>query len=762
MKKLLFAISFLFICSFNGSAQEEVLTPLMYNHVLEKGNQLKTGTNNIDSTFTYIMDTLDVPVWDDFSVNKFEQYNPDFADANVTSVWYYCLMNEFNTVPQDPSLTFCDSVHSRIDTVTVTSGVGVTETSYFTTGQSVWVNDLSSYPVGGELKTLYAECYVLIDSIIDGVPDTDQDTIWFTGAPDSEPDYTQDSAHVFTATINDLDKVWVDNMACHNYRYAVDPWSLGVATFDGVDSVGIPYDFGNTGAHEIADYLTSKHINLAGLTDVYLTFLYQAEGYGNMPEHEDSLIVEFWNADSLAWYSSQWYSNGDGAVVPDVWDTAHIAVPTLFLRNGFRFRFKNYASTSGALDHWHIDYVNLKDNDLPTISNFSDLAIAYPINTLLKDYTSVPWDHFQNATASSKMLDSASLYVYNSDLTATNFADGQMEITYGGILQGGSPFVLPNPGVGGGWTGNWEVGLNDYRYPIAANYSYDQGVTTTPHPQATFDVKVNIDAAVSGSNIYDVNDTTYFQQEFKNYYAYDDGSAEVAYGVSGDHALLAYQFTSYEVDTLTGIAIAFMASVNDLSNKEFLITIWADDGGEPGDIIYQDDYFNTNSPVYGGKNGFHYYEFQDGQSIIVPETFYVGMEQIDQDPLNIGMDMNIDNSEKIFFVNSSGVWVNTSNEASLLIRPVFSTALNYTLSENSVEMPQQDISLYPNPANSIANISGITADFFTVTIYDMSGRVVLVSTDSQFDISELNKGVYLVDVRDENNESLFTEKLIKE
>ena len=51
---------------------------------------------------------------------------------------------------------------------------------------------------------------------------------------------------------------------------------------------------------------------------------------------------------------------------------------------------------------------------------------------------------------------------------------------------------------------------------------------------------------------------------------------------------------------------------------------------------------------------------------------------IDNQMLYIGMDLNTDNSDKIFY-NTGGSWVNTSYEGSLIIRPVFSTALNNTL-----------------------------------------------------------------------------------
>lgn len=752
MKKitLFYLLSFCAIIS----AQEEIRPLTVNSNIYKEKKQLKSN-NNIDSSFVYNIDTLDLPVWDDFSLNKFIPYNSDFSDGNVTSIWYYQLMNSTNTMPQPANSIFCDSTHAHHDTVSVVSGIPTTTTDYFSTGVSVWVNDLSFHPVVGQMRTLFQECYVLVDSIIDGVPDPDQDTIWYTILPD----FVQDSAHVFFVDYSDPNTIWADNFAYHNYTFAVNPWSLGVATFDGVDENGWPYDFGNESAHELADVLTSRPINLAGKTSVFLTFIYQQEGYGNAPETNDSLLLDWWLPDSNAWYPSGLSVPGGGTT--DSWDTVHWAVPTQALDNGFRFRFRNYATTSGALDHWHIDYVLLEDNALPTPSNFSDLAVSMPINTFLKTYTSVPWDHFKNLSdVNAVMLDTLKVKVYNSDLTPTNYANGSMSVSYNAILQGGSPYTLANPAITSEWTGNWELGLNQYPYPLKSNYTYDNAVNTLP--QAAFDIKLNIDAAVSASNIYDVNDTTYFVQDFRNYYAYDDGSAEAAYGITGSHSLLAYKFEAYEADTLTGILIHFVPSVYDHSDEQFLLTIWDDNNGQPGNIIYQDDYFNTHSPVYSGSvNGFKYYTFMNNQTVSVPEVFYVGWDQIGTVSLNVGLDLTVDNGDKIYR-NTNGSWLTSSFDASLMIRPVFSTAMNYTLSVlPNNPLTDFTVQLFPNPTQNFVQIN-TSSENYSVMVFDLTGRQIINAENIlEIDLSEFENGIYLVRVIDKQTQHTFTEKIVK-
>ena len=61
---------------------------------------------------------------------------------------------------------------------------------------------------------------------------------------------------------------------------------------------------------------------------------------------------------------------------------------------------------------------------------------------------------------------------------------------------------------------------------------------------------------------------------FQNYYSYDDGSAEAAYGLVGSGAELAYRFTILEgigTDTLKSVKIHFTPSVYDASNDPFFI-----------------------------------------------------------------------------------------------------------------------------------------------------------------------------------------------
>ena len=95
------------------------------------------------------------------------------------------------------------------------------------------------------------------------------------------------------------------------------------------------------------------------------------------------------------------------------------------------------------------------------------------------------------------------------------------------------------------------------------------------------------------------NDTIIHHQIFENYYAYDDGSAEAAYGLVGQGAELAFRFVlpdGISNDTLRSVKMHFSPSVNDVSGDPFFIQIWEDSMGMPGSMIYTTDDFNL--PVF--------------------------------------------------------------------------------------------------------------------------------------------------------------------
>jgi hypothetical protein len=271
--------------------------------------------------------------------------------------------------------------------------------------------------------------------------------------------------------------------------------------------------------------------------------------------------------------------------------------------------------------------------------------------------------------------------------------------------------------------------------PFNTNYTGDEQV---------FRVKGTISAQFPNLGM---NDTTGFYQSFSNYYSYDDGSAEAAFGPTGTQARLAVQFDAYEADSLIGVAFHFVPSVIDVSSKLFLISVWSNENGHPDTLLYEDDVFFPRSPIYGDdRNIFVNYFFTDTQKVSVPTSFFVGWRQLDQERLNLGLDRNIDHSDKVqYSVDGGFTWYPSPFEGSAMIRPIFSTALDASLGIQEVAALAPAWSCYPNPTSGVVNIE-LPSQFIgkTIQLLNMQGQVLMQTQDLSFNTYDLPSGVYFL------------------
>jgi hypothetical protein len=715
---------FLLVANFAFSQGME-MGPLMQNTSINGkiNHTLKIDGVTFDSTIIYIPDTLQLPFLDEFSTNKFQDYVLDYNLPGIYNTLHYRLLNPNTSEELPANASFTDQVTFRRYYNSVTSTFS--DTVFPTI--SVKVGDLSQYPVAYQTLDLYPPYYIY-DTL--GIADV-SDTIWITN-----PTFFQDSARQFFAPINDPSKLWFDNYTYHNYRYGVNPRTLGVVTFDGLDEAGYPYQIGST-ITNYADKLSSKPIDLSSFTandSIYFSFLYQPEGLGDIPESTDSLILEFYAADLDQWFHV-WSVNGD-TVHP--FKAAHLPVTAeKYLKKGFQFRFRNYGSLAGALDHFHLDYVHLRALSYFDDTLFKDFAFVYPLNTLLKNYTSAPWDHYKNST-DNKMTDSLLVMVHNGSQNPENYQNGQVIISQNGTQQGSfvlQGFTLAEQEI------NFAARTTHTSYHDFSNGA--QFLKSLGGNQQVFEVKAN--ASAQFPNL-PKNDSTEFLQEFYNYYSYDDGSAEAAFGPTGVQARLAVRYDAYEADSLIGVAMNFVPSVNDVSNKLFLLTIWSENNGKPGEVLYEDDVFFPRSPQYGnGPNQFIPYYFLDTMKVAVGTSFFVGWRQLEGQRLNLGLDRNIDKSQAIkYSVNGGNTWLTSPFAGAAMIRPIFSTGLDPVLSVPEIA-EQPTILVYPNPANETINVD-IDSDSELVIIYDSYGRVVKQEIGKSIEIGNLTKGIYFVSI----------------
>jgi len=547
---------------------------------------------------------------------------------------------------------------------------------------------------------------------------------------------------------------WEETGAYLNQSLPFEPPTIGVATLDGVSATGYPYDITISNSYGQADTLTTMPINLQGLDsgdDVYLSFYYQGGGRGNNPENVDSLVVDFYSPDDDAWFR-KWATPG---VSDGVFHREFIQVlEPWFFRAGFKFRFRNYATLSGSLDHWHIDYVYLDENIDPEDFIPQDVAMVHPISTLLSEYSAMPWTHFSDNPASNM---SQTFNVLQRNLnTDRNIVSGY-KVDYNGVQQFNQADLYLNT------FGN---GFSTYQgtYPAntaPANYVYDPAVNDTC---AIFDVSVYL-FTDPDQNTW--NDSLHFQQDFTNYYAYDDGSAERAYSLeNAAGGKLAVKYASVIPDSLVGLFMYFMPFGIDVSSETFLLRAWGDNGGVPGDELAEN--FEFHSPVYypEGPNTFGYYEFDN--PIPVDGTFYVGWIQNSNAEMNIGLDKaSTLASNTLYYQTGIGAsWTASTVSGAIMIRPVFQAGKSEVWNDIS-ESELPELNVYPNPTTNQLYVQWADPSLsLSAEIIDLSGRSVSVNQLStqqmSFDLSGLTAGMYVLVTRNQEGIIVHRKKIIKE
>lgn len=692
---------------------------------IKRGNGTKKmmtkASSTVDSLVVFSFDTLQLPVRDEFSRNNFAALSAQPGDPGVSETPFY-LLTDLADVPLAQTVAYTTQITKR----RTTSGGTTTETNL----PSVQIKraNFQFYPINYSTITVFPP-YTIYDTL-DFV--NDPDTVYL-----SSPDIFQDTIRIFYATENDPNKLWVDKHAYHNYTHALNPWTLGVVTFDGVDENGYPYAIGTT-TSGIADYLTSKVIDLSGhlpSDSIYLSFLMQSKGLGDEPEVTDSIMLQFYDLNAGTW-NQVWGMKGSADTDFKV---GHVRINSAqYLTNGFRFRFVNVGGLSGMLDEFHLDYVNLRQGSGYQDTLFKDFAFVYPIGSLIETYSEVPWEHWVNDP--THMNSDVKVTVRNGSNISENNLNGTVIVEHAGIQEGSFTLIaqdLSDPDL------NY---LPRTVYTSFHDFTGGYSFSTTPTVNTkTFDVIGNVGAQFPNLSL---NDSSFTQQVFENVYAYDDGSAESAYFVLGAQARMAVKFTPYQADTLLGVRMCFVPTVNDASDKLFLLTVWADNNGVPGAVLYEDEFFYPRTPFYEeGRGVYTDYILKDTRLPLDGTSFYVGWRQIDADRLNIGFDRNNNHSDKVFYSVTNGTtWNNATVQGVPMIRPIIQTSDNYNLNieENSENISWQ---VYPNPTQGNVYIQWDESKRFPgAKVVDSFGRIVCEITEDQreFDLSNVSSGLYFI------------------
>jgi hypothetical protein len=523
---------------------------------------------------------------------------------------------------------------------------------------------------------------------------------------------------------------WADSSAFVNWDFPVEPPSIGVATFDGLDKFGNPYST-TFEEHGAADTLTSQAINLnyAPADSIYFSFFYQPKGRGNYPEFEDSLRLEFYSLSQERWIYA-WSVVGQDFPQTDI-RFRQVMLPikdTAWLHNGFRFRFMNYASLHAGFDHWHVDYIRIDRGRNRFDTLYNDVAFLDRPFSFLKDYQSMPYRHFKVAPQAN-MTDLFSVNVTTTRSIATDYSYRYQIFNESGQVRDEILFE-PQPTV-------------PFRQvlPITreVKYTYD----AYPEDYHTFYTEYRLNT----NDLNTQNDFMRIDQVFSNYYAYDDGTAEERLSlVANGGGFVALKFDIAKKDTLRAVQMYFNQVNQGSSDRRFFIMVWNAGTNRPGNVVYTSQEFEPFYPE--GVNRFSTFVL-DEPPVLEQGTYYIGWAQTSNFRLNVGFDKNINSADKIFF-NTNGTWNPfVGEQGTLMIRPLFGGPDDIVASDNTPINANKGIKVFPNPASEYFQIllpEAVNTDAAFIQLYDLSGKFAIsrnFKNQELIDCRQLPDGIYI-------------------
>ncbi|MEZ5069790.1 MAG: T9SS type A sorting domain-containing protein [Bacteroidales bacterium] len=545
---------------------------------------------------------------------------------------------------------------------------------------------------------------------------------------------------------------WAPSDALVNRSYGVNPWSVGVATLDALNSEGSVYAHATLSPIPFeADSLSSLPIdlNLPASDSVYLSFLYQPQGRGERPDAWDSLLLDFYDPSQKLW-TCVWGAPGD-----TLRDFRQVLVPVTdpgHLQRGFRFRFRNlaslpknsdYADLRSNVDHWNLDYIRLDKNRHRADTIIRDLAFSAPLPTFLTHYTAFPWSTYE--AARSKLEESIVTATYrNNDAITRNVTRSFLvrNLLTGDVETPSDPTAMDLEGHA--------ATTVEFAYLFPLDYGVGDSVV------------LQLEAALR-SDDFDLikgNDTIRRTQVLSDHFAYDDGIPEAGYGLRGDgtsNGYVAQEFNSYDPLTLAGVDLYFNQVYDSLNLDYFFkLLVWNDDEGLPGTVLHDDE--NDCSVQYSSTYpGFKRFLFSS--PVEVNGVFHVGWMQYNKFLLNVGLDKN-NPVPGVLSYNFQGEWVPSAAPGVLLLRPFLATGTSAAPGPPAVEA---NLRVYPNPAGYQVRLGlpeGGPISGSRVEVFDIQGRRVLFREllDDGLDISGLPEGVYVL--RLHVNERTYRQKLL--
>lgn len=610
------------------------------------------------------------------------------------------------------------------------------------------------------------------------------------GFPEEEQRKSRDEAVATLPFFDDFTKPgvypdgakWQSDNVFVNSGFPKMPVNYRAATLDVVDKYGKVYSRGSSNPF-IADSLLSVKIRLDSIGNqkltpadsLYFSFYYQPGGFGDSPERDDSLVLQFgYGYDEVVYdsvfqgyvtqrktaWKQMWAAEGESfdTFVASLGENQHFKkvmipiVDTCFFKEDFYILFFNYGTLPTSMypndrsnmDQWNIDFVYLDmnrsiENDYYPMVSFTNTAPSF-----LKRYQSMPYKHYMENPL-NEINNGFDMYLTNLDVNAHQIRysceveDNNSDWNYSYVS---NPLIInqySNIGVD-----SMNVLMGDFIYP------YNMPVDTT-----SFTIRHYVDVVDEYGGIV-AGDSIVRHQGFYNYFAYDDGTPEMGYGLVPGDTYFAAQFRVIKLDTLSGVQLLFNRTFNDANYNFFDIMVWKDNNGKPGEVLYV---LENQRPIWNDDAIYAFSNYKFDQTVKVNSTFYVGIRQQYSKSINIGFDSSTDNHQYNFYDAGDG-WKNSSFPGSLMIRPVMGKDAYFIGIDENQEVTN-NIVLYPNPAGDFVRIDGVDANLCDeILIFDLAGRIVKkYQYCNELIINDLQNGAYMLRVVNKDG-SFETSKLL--
>jgi hypothetical protein len=509
--------------------------------------------------------------------------------------------------------------------------------------------------------------------------------------------------------------------------------SVGVASFDGLNSQGTPYNFATPTATGGTDTLTSRPIDLTevNLNNVLLSFYLQPAGNGERPDKGDFFSIEF-KDDKNRWVSAVTYE------AEDQWIDFKYQVIRLdivgggnynFFHKNFQFRFFAQGRLSGMYDNWNIDYIYLGKDRNPA-ENFFDMAIAKQPAYFLREYTAMPLTHFNTKHNRFDTL-KASMNNLADKINALTYKviikDGITKDTFGTAMD--TIIAVPSKA------------RDLFLFGLMKRVKMPSKINKKTHLQVELQMKTNENLDYGFRTT--TNDTVASTVVLDNYYAYDDGSAEYGISFNQKFGRIAYEFEATKDDKLYSIDVMFLPLGFNIIGETFNLHIVKKlniGGGSNKDstLLVQNFFVSYPDSINQLKR------LILGRPVdITAGKFYIVIEQLSDKNLVIGFDKNNDRSQNIY-VNVTNKWEQDKFiKGSLLIRPVFGSTITGIEEDNFAE---NNYHIYPNPTNKDIFIDG---EVEQITVVDALGQKLIeqkfeIGTDKTLSLQHLANGMYFL------------------